>query len=301
MDIFLRVERLPRHDEKILALSHHHCPGGMAANFASAVATLGTLSAFMGLVGDDAFGQATVADMERRGVDTRSVRVKPGEETFFCVVLLDQSGEKALILAPTTTMSPAPADLDLDAIANAWLIHMTAHDLATALAAAQHASSHQVLVSVDLELSGIATDDPRFDVLFTLIDILFMNEHTLRVLMGDESTLEESIRQVQRRGPSTVVVTRGARGAMVAHGAEPIIHAPGFAIPVVDTTGAGDCFAAAFIHSRYRGETPADALRFAVVAAALSVTAVGARSALPTHSAVLDAMASVPFTSHPNC
>ena len=299
MDIFLRVERLPRHDEKIVALAHHHCPGGMAANFASAVAMLGTPSAFMGLVGDDAFGRATLADMESRGVDTRSVRVKAGEETFFCVGLLDQSGEKALILAPTTTMSPAPADLDLDAIAGAWLIHLTAHNLATALAAAHHASMHDVLVSVDLELSGIAPEDPRFDLLFTLIDILFVNEHTLCALLGRERSLAESARLVQRRGPSTVVVTRGARGALVAHGDEPIVHVPGFAVPVVDTTGAGDCFAAAFVHSRFRGETPSESLRFAVVAAALAVTDIGARTALPTHSAVLAAMAAATNTSIP--
>ncbi len=297
MDIFLRVERLPRRDEKVVALAYHHCPGGMAANFASAVATLGSPSAYMGIIGDDAFGQATVADMERRGVDTRSVRVKTGEETFFCVVLLDQTGEKALILAPTSTMSPSPDELDLDAIAGAWLIHLTAHDLATALAAAQHASSHQVLVTVDLELSGLAPEDPRFSQLFELVDILFVNEHTLMALIDQPVSLEDRARLVQRRGPSTVVVTRGARGALIAHDDEPIVHVPGFSVPVVDTTGAGDCFAAAFVHSRYRGETLADALQFAVVAAALSVTKIGSRTALPTHSAVLTEMASTTKTN----
>ena len=294
MDIFLRVERLPRRDEKVMALSHHHCPGGMAANFASAVATLGTPSAFMGPVGDDAFGRETVADMQRRGVDTRSVRVKPGEETFFCVVLLDQSGEKALVLAPTSTMSPAPDELDFDAIAGAWLIHTTAHNLATGLAAAYHASANNVLVSVDLELSGLAPEDPRFDELFALIDILFVNEHTLNVLLGQDLSLDESARLMRQRGPTTVVITRGARGALVAHGDEPIVYVPGFTVPVVDTTGAGDCFAAAFVHARYQGKSPTDALRFAVVAAALSVSAIGSRNALPSDAAVRAAIASIP-------
>ena len=97
-DIFLCVPRRLEADEKILALAHHQCPDGIVANFAAAITTLGTPCAFMGVVGDDSIGRATVEDFERRGVDIGSTRIKPGCQTYYRTILLDPPAKRRWLL-----------------------------------------------------------------------------------------------------------------------------------------------------------------------------------------------------------
>lgn len=290
MDIFLRVPHRPEADEKIRALAHHQCPGGMVANFAAALATLGTPCSFMGVVGDDPFGRASLADLERRGVDTSPTRIKPGWQTYYCTILLDPSGEKALVTAITDAMFPAPSDLDPAAIARASHLHTTAMWPPTALAAARHARASGVPVSLDLEADAIDAAGPQLDELLPLVDLLFMNERALARLLGPMVPPAEGARRAQELGPPTVVVTLGGAGVVVAHEREEAAAVPAHRVQVVDSTGAGDCFAAAFVHARLRGQPPLEAARFAAVAAALAVAEIGARTALPTREEVLTAM-----------
>jgi len=90
-------------------------------------------------------------------------------------------------------------------------------------------------------------------------------------------------------GPRVVVVTRGAGGAL-ARGGGATVKVDGLRTPVVDTTGAGDCFIGSFLTRLLDGWSLSDTTRFAVAAASLSIGAVGSRSRLPTHAEALDLM-----------
>ena len=285
MDLFLRVPRLPRPDEKIRAEEACERPGGMVANFAAAIAALGTTCAFMGVVGDDAFGAATLADLESRGVDVSPTVVRSGAATYFCVVLLDPSGEKALVIAPTTAMFPEPADLDLGLIRRARHVHTTAAKLETAIAAASCARAAGVPVSLDLEADHLDTAEGRVRELLALADVLFLNRRALDALVGEDAPPTVKARAARALGPAAVAVTLGREGAVV-DSEEAVVSVTGHPVPVADTTGAGDCFAAAFLHARLRGQSIAAAAGFANAAAAVSTTRVGGRAALPSDTDV---------------
>lgn len=286
VDIFLRVPRLPRSDEKIRAEEAWERPGGMVANFAAALSVLGTPCAFMGVVGDDAFGKATLVDLVGRGVDVSSTAVRPGAATYFCVVLLDPSGEKALVIAPTAAMFPEPSDLDLGLIARARHVHTTAANPDTALRVASCARAHGVPVSLDVEADHVEAAADRVRELLGLVDVLLVNRRALDVLVPGGGPAAPRARTILVLGPAAVAVTLGREGAVVAQADGETVSVPGHPVRVADTTGAGDCFAAAMVHARLRGQTIAAAARFANVAAALSTTRVGGRSAVPTEAEV---------------
>jgi ribokinase len=125
--------------------------------------------------------------------------------------------------------------------------------------------------------------------LLALVDVLVPNEHELLRLTGaaegrpGPAALAERARGL---GTGSVVVTMGARGALfVPAEGDVVLQAPP-AVEPVDTTGAGDCFCGALAQSLARGDLPAEAVRYAVAAAASSTTGPGARGALPDDAAV---------------
>src|ERR1700687_440201 len=187
MDLFLRVPHLPAADEKVRATQVEYRPGGMAANVAATLGTLGTRCVFMGVVGDDAFGQLTLDDLRTRGVDVGPTVVKGNTATYFCVVLLDPSGEKALVISPAGAQFPTPSDLDRELFARATHVHTTAANLDTALAAVSQAHTCGATVSLDLESDAIEAGCKRIGELLASIDVLFLNRPALDRLLGGAS------------------------------------------------------------------------------------------------------------------
>ena len=115
----------------------------------------------------------------------------------------------------------------------------------------------------------------------TAVDVLFSSEGEYRHLFGDANPKRVS----DRYRIATICVTKGPAGCTVFSGGK-AVDVPGFKVEAVDTTGAGDAFAAGFTYSTLNGKPPAEAARFANAVAALSVTKKGAMSALPTLSEV---------------
>jgi ribokinase len=130
------------------------------------------------------------------------------------------------------------------------------------------------------------------------VDVLVPNEHELVQLAGTAAQRRDAGQLAALAGTvsaRTVVVTLGARGALVVpgDGAPALLQAPPPVDPV-DTTGAGDCFSGALGHALAAGRPLAEAVRWAVTAAALSTTGPGARDALPDAAAVEAALAATP-------
>ncbi len=122
--------------------------------------------------------------------------------------------------------------------------------------------------------------------------IASFNQFGFRAATGAEPSLEAA-RRLLDAGPHTIVVTRGARGALAVT-RETHAEQPGFDVPVVDTTGAGDTFNAAFVSATLRGLPLDERLRFASAAGALSVTGMGPRGRLATMEEVYTFLAQHP-------
>jgi ribokinase len=288
IDIYLDVTRIPGRDEKVLARSVHLCPGGMVANFLVALRRLGTTCGFHGPVGDDEFGRLTLADLAANEVDTSGAVVKPGERTYFCVVMLDQSGEKALVVAPTGCLFPQPDDVSEEWIARARHLHTTAAIVPTVAKAIRLAKQHGLTISMDIEPSA-AGDRAELWPLLTQVDLLFVNQRALKFLC-DRDSPREAAKLITSRGTGTVCVTMGQAGSLVANSAISF-RAETFSVPVVDSTGAGDCFAAGFVHGFLNDWPLHQTATFASAVGALSVIQRGGHTGAPTFRQVTEFLA----------
>ncbi len=283
IDIYLRVHHIPGRDEKIKAEEVELHPGGMVANFLGCLQRLGTPCAFNGSLGDDEYGAMALAALKLIGVDTSGAVVKRDQKTYFCVVMLDDSGEKALVVAPTNCMFPTPDDISLELIAQSHHMHTTAANMATAMKATNLAKKFGLSTSVDLEPTMLDNMTGLMQLLAN-VDILFVNHFAARQL-SKRDDIQEVAESILTLGPEIVCILMGAEGAIVATSNE-VFHAEAFPVTVTDSTGAGDCFAAGFVHGYLQKWPLADTVLFASAVAAISIQHRGGHAGAPSREQV---------------
>ncbi len=284
VDIFVHIDQLPAWGEKRPGDLVRIEGGGVVANFCCAASTLGLRTALLSTVGDDEFGRIAVASVSSFGVDVGGIVVKPGVSTYFSTACLDGRGEKALTFIRTPAFFPAWKDVDQRILTQGRALHIAPFDLTVATQAASRARQAGVLVSIDLEPAMVAEGLRSIADLLRATDLLFINDLAATELFGADQH-QAAARELLSLGPTTVAVTRGARGAYTRTAREEC-DIPAYRVEVRDTTGAGDSFNAAFLGEWLRGASLRQATRFAAAAAALSITRVGARSRLPTRRQV---------------
>lgn len=284
IDIYLDVDHVPGQDEKVLAESLSFHPGGMVANFLVALSRLGASCGFHGPVGDDEFGRMTLDHMAANHVDITGAVTKPGERTYFCIVMLDGSGEKALVVAPTSCLFPQPDDISEQSIAPARHLHTTAAIIPTAVKAARLAKQHGLTVSVDIEPSAVS-QPIALQPLLAQVDLLFVNQRAVKCF-GKANSLEDAAQAILAHGPKIVCITMGESGSLVVS-EKTTLRTKAFPVEVVDSTGAGDCFAAGFVYGFLKGWPLSQTVTFASAVGALSVTRRGGRTDLPTLEEVM--------------
>lgn len=254
--------------------------GGSAANFAVWAKRLGAEAGLIAKVGDDALGYSLLHDLELEGVQHGVAMGK--EATGFTLIIVDQSGERTILTARGATSTLSVDDLDWTLLDRADLLHVTAYSFfedtprQAALTAMEHVKKRGKLISLDPSAYGYLQrlGSEAFLTLARGVDIFFPNLDEGRVLTGEHSP-ERVIRALLRYFP-VVALKMGADGAMAGTG-KVIVHDPGLAVPVVDTTGAGDAFAAAFVVTWLAGHDLAAALREGNRIAAGVVQIAGAR------------------------
>jgi ribokinase/sulfofructose kinase len=275
------VPALPGHDQKVLGQFIGKQPGGVGGNVACAASRLGLRTGLVSWVGDDAEGKLVLDDLRRFGVDVTHVTVGPNTSTNFTTVLVDPSGEKAIIVVPTTfdTLTLDPPLVAF--LSSTRLVYSTAYDSDQLERTARIVHAAGGLMSTDIEPVAGLLDETLRRVL-SLVDIVFFDADAL-----DTDDYEQVAQEVCAAGPELVVITSGAQGALACN-AQGVVRCPAFNVPVVDTTGAGDCFTAAFLTAYLRRFPLKQSLLYAHAAAALSIQGHGARGALPTDEQVHD-------------
>jgi ribokinase len=224
--------------------------GGSAANVAAWAAWLGTPVALVCRIGDDERGRAAVAEL--RGVDVRAA-VDPEKPTGTCVVLVEPGGERTMLPDPGANDGPLPEIPLGDHLHVVGYALLRSGPRAGALAAIERAQAADMTVSVDPSSWALLRPDaiPPVDVLLPNVEeAALLRDHRSRAI-------------VTKLGPD------GACWDDVRVPAEPV--------DVVDTTGAGDAFAAGFLTARLGGAEPREALAAGCRVAARAVAQVGAR------------------------
>ena len=281
-DVMLAIDAAPSFGEKVLGRTLGVFAGGTTANTACAFARLGRRAAVYGRVGDDAHAALLRESLQRFGVDTEHLRTEERSASASVIAMIPPSGDRAIVYMPMAPREPEPQDLSA-ALRQARLLYAMPYDLEEFAAASRIAHDQGTLVAIDIE-AAVAPDREAMQQRIALADIVFFNESGFIAGTGAAPT-PEALAGLVAAGLQTVVVTLGAGGAMAAN-RDGFAQHPAFAQQVVDTTGAGDTFNAAFLVAMFEEQGLQESLRFACAAAACTVTAVGARTGMPERAAV---------------
>jgi sugar/nucleoside kinase (ribokinase family) len=286
VDLMIKVDNLPRHDEKVRGTLIGKFPGGIIGNFCSAAATLGNNTAIVAKLGKDEYGEICINDFINRGINTTSLIVDENCDTYFSIVHLDNSGEKALTIIQTNGFLPKKNEINIDFIKKAKYVHMTTLDVSLASYVFESLKKYNCICSIDIEPTASDFNWKTWEKLLINVDIAFPNEAGLEKLTGFDD-VSKGAKVLLDAGVNTVVVTRGKKGVNIFEAGNNF-YQPSFSVDVKDTTGAGDCFNAAFITAQLKGFDLPKSAKFAAAAAAISIGSVGARGGMPTYNGVLN-------------
>jgi sugar/nucleoside kinase (ribokinase family) len=260
--------------------------GGSAANTAAGVAALGGRAAFLGRVADDGFGRSFTHDIRSIGVafDPTPTVAVPGEVVSgHCLVLVTEDGERTMATHLGVASEFGAVDLHDGHLASTQVVYLEGYlwEQAPAKAAMREAIevAHLHDAAVALTVSDpfcVQNHKAEFLELLTGdLELLFANEEEIMMLFG-ASSFDAAVDAVSETGV-LAVLTRGAQGSVVVTASGPVAIPAAPVDRVVDTTGAGDLFAAGFLYGITNGLQPESAARLGGVCAAEVIAHVGAR------------------------
>jgi ribokinase len=279
-DLVFRVSALPRAGETVLAPGYAFSPGGKGANQAVAAAKAGADVRFVGRVGDDGFADPLRQVLIDAGVDAGSLWSVPGA-TGVAIIAVDRAGENQIIVGSGANNAVVARDIPDGTLAPGvtLLCQNELPPLATAEAVAQgKAAGARVILN-------LAPAGPVDVALLDALDLLVVNEHEARSIVGKEAPPPALARQLSEHHRLSCVVTLGGEGVVVGENGR-IWRVPALPIAPVDTTGAGDCFVGVLAAGLDAGLDLEQAIRRAAVAGALACEKLGAQAGQPTATAI---------------
>lgn len=296
MDHLYQVERILLDGEAAIQAFQLQ-PGGSAANTIYGLARLGIATGFIGAVGDDGAGKALLKDLAGAGVDTSQIRAKKGKRTGTVLCISDSQANRSLYVDPGANNEMNEEDIALEYVNQAQIAHLSSFvqqaqlDLQKRLVAEL---SPAVKVSLSPGALYAARGFPQLAPLLKRTHVLFANESELRQLTGEN--VRPGAERCIGEGCSIVVVTSG-KGRIrldekaqkepavcyIRQGQEEHLVKPGKdKVDVVDTTGAGDAFAAGFLFGLLKGKALDQCGLLGDIAARCCIAKAGPRAGLPS-------------------
>lgn len=292
MDLVVRTATLPAPGETLLGHELKQIPGGKGANQAVAAARLGARVAMVGRVGNDGFAARLTDELGANDVDTDRVAATDNYSSGVAVISVDDEGQNCITVIPGANAQLSCTDVRT---------HQSAFDeidllmlqlevpLETVMGAIELARSRSIPVLLDP-----APAPGEFPPELLQVDFLCPNETEAGALSGipvnDVNGAKEAAKILHARGASHVIITMGNQGAVMCDQTGKCYHSPGFSVDAIDSTAAGDAFAAAFAIGIAEGSTFQDAVRFGCAAGAVATGRVGAQPAMPIRNDITTLM-----------
>ncbi len=289
VDMTLKVDRLPKQDDKVLGIKIAEQVGGTVANSACVCGSLGLKTATLARVADDKYGIKVLDEYVKYNVDLKFVFQPKGYEQSTAIIMLDDSGEKSLIFVPSSSYE-FNEELVVVAVASSRYLYTMPGNLAKFKEIAEIAKSNATKVVVDIEPT-IVNQDGDLDIILTGADLVYFNKEGFKKATGKDASKDALVSMVESYQLDGVVVTLGKDGAIAFVNGEYASYS-GFNVPVVDTTGAGDTFNASFLYTQINKMPLSTGLEFACAAAAISVGSVGPKGNVPTLEKVAEFLTS---------
>ena len=257
--------------------------GGSAANTLAGIAQLGGRAGFIGRVRDDQLGGIFAHDIRSVGARFETPAATTGPSTARCLILVTPDAQRTMCTYLGASVGLDPADLDLAMVAQAKVLYLEGYlwdsDEAKAafIAAAEVARAHggEVALSLSDAFCVERHRDSFLELVDGHVDILFANEMEITALYKANS-FEEAAEQVRGRC-KLAALTRSELGSLILNGEGNHAIEPFKLGPLVDTTGAGDLYAAGFLHAYTQGQDIAACGRLGSLCAGQVVTQLGPR------------------------
>lgn len=283
-DVIMKVDALPGKDSFSMVRKTESQPGGSGTNAIVQAARLGSRSAYIGAVGDDAAGRIVIDSLTEEQVDASHVYVRPGEATTRTEVIVDAKGERFILLNMGDAffkLRLSKSDRELIHSAKVFFTDLLPGWASMSALKEAYYSDKKVAISLEVGISlfgemGVTKNQIRDSLHYAH---LFMPcRDAAAELTGTTEPLEAGRRLREYCEEAVIVLTMGEGGAFAFSPDGGIYYAPAMPVTAVDTTGAGDSFAGALMHAYLVKEMPlARSLQFAAACAALTCTGLGAR------------------------
>jgi ribokinase len=278
LDLIFSLPNIPRPGETVLGPTTRIEPGGKGANQAVAAARDGASVIMAGAVGRDPLGDGALVLLRAAGVNLDRVQAVQAS-TGCAAIAVDPNGNNAISVGSGANLFARDAQIE-DALlgpASTVVLQMEvpAAETAALIARARKADARIVL--------NLAPASPLPEAVLRAVDVLVVNETEAAWLAADLRCDATAAALCVRLAGPAVVLTCGGEGAEVAT-AEASWHEPAWAVKVLDTTAAGDCFVGVLAHRLDQGEDLRAAVQRASAAAALCCTRAGSQGSIPTRT-----------------
>jgi sugar/nucleoside kinase (ribokinase family) len=259
--------------------------GGSAANTVAGIAALGGKCGFIGQVATDSLGEIFAHDIRAVGIDFATPARDGAPTTARCLIFVTPDGQRTMNTFLGASQFLPETALDRDLIASAAILYLEGYlwdpeeprqAMRAAIEVARKAGRKVAFTLSDTFCISRHGGDFRDLMAKGLIDIMFANEAEITALMETED-FDAAVAAAAQDVPM-LVVTRGAHGAIAVSGGTTVSVAAEPIAKVVDTTGAGDLFAAGFLRGQAQGKSVADSLKMGAICAAEIISHYGARA-----------------------
>lgn len=280
-DMTAKTAELPRPGETVLGGVFTMGAGGKGANQAVAAQRLGGKVKFICKVGKDMFGDNSIAQYEKEGLDTSGI-LRSNLPSGVALIYVDSHAENCIVVASGANGDLTEEDIEKSRkdLENCDILLLQLESpIPSVLMAAKIA--HQAGKTVVLNPAPAC---PLPEELFRNIDLFIPNETELSTFSGievkDVESAEKAAAAMQAKGVGKLIVTMGSKGALICEGG-PSVFVPAHKVKAVDTTAAGDTFCGALCVAISEGKTLKEAAEFACAASALTVQKMGAQNSIP--------------------
>ena len=285
----VKTSHLPAGGETVLGGTFFMNAGGKGANQAVAAARYGNRVVFVAKTGDDLFGKQVLKSLKEDNIVTDYVFVDKENPSGVALITIDREAENCIVVAPGANMSLSPADIDVAAeeIRNADVLLMQLESpVETVTYAAKMAAEAGVPVILN---PAPAPAEPLSEELLKNLYLITPNRSEASRLSGievkDMESAYRAAKAIRDMGPKCVIITLGNEGSQLDDGAMPM-RVEALKVEAVDTTAAGDTYNGVLASVIAEGRSLIEAMREANVAAAISVTRMGAQPAAPTREEI---------------
>lgn len=285
VDFLIVVPEYPEFNSKIALNDYIQAAGGEVATTVAGLSRLGLKTAYAGRFGNDREGEFGLKTLVDEGVNTKFAEKIEGARTQIAFIVIDErNGERTIIWHREKQLSFNEKDAPIESAALGKILHFTPHDTRACLAMAREAKQNGTIVSIDIDnlFDGV-------EELLPLVDIFISSAEFPEKLVGIADK-KESLKAIKQRfGCAVVGMTLGEKGSLILCENE-FIESEGFSVPngCKDTTGAGDAFRVGLLYGLLKGESVETSARMANAVAALKCRELGARTALPNNSELME-------------